>query len=534
MSHYRFFNRNLSLLVMVCVVLTLLPVPYLFNIFISPDFTFPDYLIKPLLLSFGNGLWLCVITCFFSVLWSVPAAVIVTFYKLKYKKLLLCLLILPIAIPSYLNAYVYSYLLYYTSSLSVWYQTLTDTPLPFNIHSNIGCGFVLSLSLYPYIFFPLYLRLREFPPNILDYARTIGHKKIVIILKSVLRSSLPIIIFGMSLITLETLADYGTVSYYGIDAPALFLFDIWQQTSDIKIAVSITGFFLCLTMLIFVLSNHYQKTKAYNNTKASGTLKPFKIKNKFSLWGVFVWLGFVISVAFIIPVAFFVYYFFLTPLPPLNTLLSLCLNSFTPAIIAGFLCVIMGFLFAFYTHHGHYKIIKSLISICCSGYAFPSVILGVCVYASLLSFNRWFNVVFNTDITLISGSLVGLIVCYYIKFLTVSFGGLNPVFKTINPSLFQSAIVTGYSPVSASKLIYGHFFKKPIIITFVLVIVDCLKELPATLLLRPFGFETFATFTYNMAGLERITEASSAALILIIMGVCATLIPIVTHIFHSE
>jgi iron(III) transport system permease protein len=138
------------------------------------------------------------------------------------------------------------------------------------------------------------------------------------------------------------------------------------------------------------------------------------------------------------------------------------------------------------------------------------------------------------NINVISGSLVGLILCYYIKFLTVSYGCLSPVFKTINPSLIQSSLTIGYNHLSASRIIYLTFFKKPIITAFILVIVDILKELPATLLLRPFGFETFATFTYNMAGLERIQEASSAALILIFMGVLTALIPITTHIISDS
>jgi iron(III) transport system permease protein len=534
MSEYRFLSKKLNIFVVFCILLTLLPFPYLINIVIKGQLYLPDYLIKPLAGAFINGLWLCIVTCFFSVLWAVPAALVLTLYDIRHKKIWLSVLILPIAIPSYLNAYVYSYLLYYTSDLAIWYRHLTGNLMPFNIHSNIGGAFVLSLSLYPYILFPLYQRLKDFPPNIFDYARTIGHKKIIIILQSVLRSSMPVIIFGMALISLETLADYGTVSYYGIDAPSRFLLDIWQQTGDITIAVNITVLFLCMTVLIFFVSNYYQKNKTYNNTKSTGYLKPFKIKNKISLLCINLWLGLIFLITFLIPVLFFVYYFLLTPLPKIDFLLDLTVNSFTPAMIAAILCVVVGFIFSFYHHHGHNKYIKLVITLCCSGYAFPSVILGIAVYTSLLSFNRWFNDIFDIHLMLVSGSLIGLIMCYYIKFLTVSYGGLTPVFKIINPSLLQSTIVSGYDAMTASRLIYGHFFKKPIMIALVLVIVDSIKELPATLLLRPFGFETFATFTYNMAGLERIPEASSAALILIFMGVCATLFPIVTHIIKTD
>ncbi len=534
MSHYHFSNTRFTILSIICIIVTLLPFPYLLSIFIKGHFYLPEYLIKPLIASFINGLFLAVITSFFALLWAVPAALCLSFYDFSYKKLWVSILILPIAIPSYLNAYVYSDLLYYTGNFAKWYQHTTGYLIPFNIHSTIGAGFVLSLSLYPYIFFPLYLRLRHFPPNIFDYARTIGHRKLKIIIQSILKSTMPVILFGVSLIILETLADYGTVSYYGIDAPSLFLFDVWQQTGDITIAVNITVLFLMLTNIIFFLSYYYQKRKTYNSPKSSGSLQLFTFKNKIMLYLAHAWLGFLVCITFLIPVVFFLYYFFLTPLPDIVLFKKLAFNSFTPAVIAAILCIIIGFLFSYYSYHGHNKVLKFLIMVCCSGYAFPSVILGIAIYAALLYVNRSFNSLFDTHIVFISGSLFGLIMCYYTKFLTVSYGCLSPVFKTINPSLIQSAITSGYGHLSASRIIYTPFFKKPMVTAFILVIVDSVKELPATLLLRPFGFETFATFTYNMAGLERIPEASSAALILIFMGVVAALIPIIGYVIKDS
>lgn len=534
MSHYRFFSRQLTLIICICIIFTLLPVPYLIDILVKSQFYIPSHFLKPLSLSFINGFILVIVTNIFCLLWAIPTALILSFYNFPYKKLFVSCLVLPIAIPSYLNAYVYSDLLYYTGSFAKWYQEITGTIIPFNIRSTTGGGFVLSLSLYPYIFFSLYLRLRHFPSSLVDYARTVGYKKINILLQSILKSSFPVIIFGMSLVSLETLADYGTVSYYGINAPALFLFDIWQQTADITTAINITIIFLILTNLIFFTSYYYQKQKSYNTPKNTGVTQLFDLKNKKMTFLIYAFLIFIFLISFLIPTLFFLYNFLLTPLPEMRFLIDLAINSFKPAIIAALICIIVGFLMSYYHYHATNKILKPLIMICCSGYAFPSVILGIILYASLLSINRFFNIAFDIDINVISGSLVGLILCYYIKFLTVSYGCLSPVFKTINPSLIQSSLTIGYNHLSASRIIYLPFFKKPIITAFILVIVDILKELPATLLLRPFGFETFATFTYNMAGLERIQEASSAALILIFMGVLTALIPITTHIISDS
>jgi iron(III) transport system permease protein len=534
MSHYKFVSHKLTLCVMVAIVITLLPLPYIVSVFIKEPFSFPDFLQKPLILSFVNGLLLSVVTGIFALLWSVPAALLLSLYRIRFKKLWVSLLILPIAIPSYLSAYVYSDLLYYTSDLAMAYQAITGALLPFNIHSLVGGGFVLSLCLYPYIFFPLYLRLKHFSPSIFDYARTIGHRKLYIMIHSLLKSSMPVILFGLCLITLETLGDYGTVSYYGIKTPSLFLFDIWQQTGDITIAINITCLFLIVTGGIFTLSYYYQIRKNYNNTPSSLGIIHFKFKNKASSALAYGWFIGIIGLTLLIPIGFFLIHFIKLPLPEMTFLQNLAYNSFVPAVGASLLCVVMGVMFSYFHYHSHNKFLKSAIMICSSGYAFPGVILGICVYGVLLTLNRSYNTMFDSQISLVSGSIIGLVLCYYIKFLTVSYGCLSPVYKTINPSLFQSAITIGHRHITASRMIYWPFLKKPIIIGFILVLVDVIKELPITLLMRPFGFETFATHTYNMAALERIEEASVAALILIAMGIIAALIPITTHIIKDS
>jgi iron(III) transport system permease protein len=496
-------------------------------------FYFPEYLHKPIINSFVNAILLCVIVSGFSILWSIPAALLLNIYEIKFKKIWISLLILPIAVPSYLNAYVYSDLLYYTGKLARWYYDITGFLLPFNIHSLIGAGFVLSLSLYPYIFFSLYLRFKSFPVNVFDYARTVGHKKIYLIW-TMIQSSMPVILFGLSLITLETLSDYGTVSYYGVQVPSLFLFDIWQQTGNMTIAMNITCIFLLMTGFIFSFSYYYQIKKDYDNKKHKTEIQFFIIKNFFYKLLIYSWLFFIIVIVLIIPIGFFIYHFLNLPFSSFDIIQSLSFNSFSVALVASIVCVIMGLCFSYYHYHSHNRYLKFAIIVCSSGYAFPNVILGIAVYGILLFLNHNFNHLFQVDISVISGSVISLILCYYMKFLTVSYGCFTPIYKTISPSLFQSALVAGYSHFTASRIVYWSFFKKPIMIGFILVIVDILKELPITLLVRPFGFETFATYTYNMASLERIEEASVAALVLIFMGILAALIPITTHIIKDS
>gem|GEM_PF-3097307 len=530
MTHYRFVSIRLTLIVIFFIVFSLLSLPYMGYVFLKSPLNFPVYLQMPLLSAFGNGILLCIATCIFTLIWSVPSAIFLALYPIRFKKIWLSLCILPIAIPSYLSAYVYSDLLYFSGSVSQWYHGLTGQFLPFNIHSLIGASFVLSLSLYPYIFLPLYVRFQQFPQHIFEYARTIGHKKIYVIYHALFKSAIPVILFGLSLITLEALSDYGTVSHFGVRVPSLFLFEIWQQTGNISIAMNITFIFLLLTGSIFTSAYLYQQKKNYDDAQSHKKTSYFQIKKPLYQYLIYLWLFVVLFISLCLPIGFFLYHFFTMPFPEIDFIQNLANNSFIPAIIASILCTIIGFIFSYYHYHSHNKVLKSAIIVATSGYAFPSVILGIAVYSVLLTMNRYVNYAFDMQISIISGSIFGLVICYYMKFVTVTYGCLNPVFKTINPSLFQSAITMGHSPIKASRNIYWPFFKKPILVGFVLVLVDILKELPITLLMRPFGFESFATYCYNMASLERIDEAAIAALILIFMGIFAALFPITSHI----
>lgn len=515
------------LLTALCVLVTLIPFPYLILQFFENPFYFPEYLHMPLIKAFGNGILLTIITGLFALLWAVPAAVVLGLYHIPYRQLWVGLLVIPLAIPSYLSAFVYSDLLYYTSSLGQLYQSFTGELLPFNIRSTVGGGFVLSLSLYPYIFLPLYTRIRSFDQNIIDYAYTVGHKKISIVRKLILRSSIPTVLFGLTLIMLEALSDYGTVSYLGINSPSLFLFDIWQQTGDIAISVNITLIYLVLTGCIFIFSHYVQKAKSYSSSLESGNSHKFMLKNKVSVCWVYIWLAFIFCIAFLIPTAFYSYHLLASEIN-FQILPQLLGNSLVPIIVSASLCVVMGLIFGYYSHYGTSKTLKYLIMLATSGYAIPGVILGIAVFIGLIFSNRTLNIALDIKWVFASGSILGLIICYYIKFLTVAYGAVSPVFKSVNLSIFYSALTFGYGQLHAFWRVYMPFFTKPMAIAFIMVTVDILKELPMTLLMRPLGFETFATFTYNMAALEQIPQASGAALVLIVMGTLAAFIPLMT------
>lgn len=204
-------------------------------------------------------------------------------------------------------------------------------------------------------------------------------------------------------------------------------------------------------------------------------------------------------------------------------------NTAYPAFIASFLCGLVALLLSFWQKFEQVNIIqKILISFSVSGYAFPGIILGLVILISTTSFDRMVNNVLPVGGTILSGSLFGLIFAYFLRFLTVAYGNIKPISDQLSFSLFEASKLMGYNKFQIIKLVFLPILQKPIYVAFILVFIDIVKELPATLLLRPFGFESLATHSYNMAGLEQIAESSPSALMIIFFGMVACIIPFST------
>ena len=175
---------------------------------------------------------------------------------------------------------------------------------------------------------------------------------------------------------------------------------------------------------------------------------------------------------------------------------------------------------------------KSLILFATSGYAFPGIILGLVVLISTTFFDHMLNDLLGffgiSPIgTIISGGMFGLIFAYFLRFLTVSYGNIKTISDQITYSLFEASSLMGYNKFQIIRSVFLPLLQKPVFVAFILVFIDIVKELPITLLLRPFGFESLTTYTYNMAGLEQIAESSPSALMIIMFGIVACMVPFI-------
>lgn len=523
-----------TVLSLILSVIILLPVLNLF--FYGADVVTnipPDYLRSAITDSTFISLKLILLTLFFSLLWAVPAAFFFAFNRIKYKKLLVVLATAPLAVPAYLNAFAAADMIGGNGYLR---RLLKETEIYAGywpeIKSLTGAALILSLALYPYIFLPLYIQLRKTPVNLIDYALSTGSGKISAIFHTVRPQIIPPVIFGLSLVMMETLTDYGVSAYFGVKNLSVFLFDIWKQTGNISYAINISFIYLIFSFFIIKIQKIYSKKKenkesgkgerTHNDVFFSSAV-PVKICVSF-LCLIPAYLG------FFFPLLRYFYYLYAYSHADAMTenFIGPAFNSFTAALLTAFLCVMCAVIFNYALSLRKSKILTLCITPAISLYAFPAVMLGVGVMVFVNRFDgvlndflfQYFN--FKPG-ALLGGGVIGLLYAYHIRFMTVSHGYVREAFENVKRSVVSAALSMNRSKSDILFKISLPLAKNGMIGAFAFVFVDVIKELPLTLTLRPINYETFATYAYNSASLEQIEKSAPSALAIIFISAVMSL-----------
>ncbi|MEM6602572.1 MAG: ABC transporter permease subunit [Pseudomonadota bacterium] len=515
-----------SLLFWVLFLGTILPVVGVL-IWSSFSFSIAADFYSPLLSTASETFLLLLYTLFFASLWAIPVAYICAFYKFKGSKLWPYLFVFPIAIPSYLNSFVFSEIFYYSGFIGTYYKSLTGDDIPFNIHSIFGAALVLSLSLFPYLFLPLYVRWKNFPKDLNAFLHLEGISHYQRLRKHILPMGMPIIYFGLSLIAMETLADFGTTSFLGVNSLSVFLFNIWQQTIETSLIISVAMIFMTLMICIRSLQSWNKK---YNLISERGKSSheahhPTKTRPLLSLLST-AFFCVIFTLSFALPVGYFLYHTLSQEHIYIVKSLTVLWNTAFPAFTASFFAVIISLFFSFHQKLKNRKYLDVLIHVSTMGYAIPGIVIGIIVLIVFNAIDHFLIDVFVLPaMAYLSGGFFALIFAYYLRFLTVAYNNIHASGLQVSIILHEFSSLHSIKPKIFIQEVIVPIMKTPVAIGFVLVFIDIIKELPMTFILRPFGFESLATFTYNMAGLEQIAEASPSALLIIGFGLIACIMP---------
>ena len=474
---------------------------------------------------FYNTLSLILGVGILSITIGVSCAWILAKYKFFLSNIVEWALLLPAAIPAYIVAYCYTDFLEYGGIIQTalreifnW-QSAKEYFFP-EIRSMTGAILILSFALYPYIYFITKVAFTSTPKNLFNVAKIHGKSEFLYVALPMAR---PAIIAGLSLVLMETISDFGTVEFLAVETVTLGIFNLWLGMNNLSAASQLS--FLAFTFIVVLLGVELsaRKNQKFNNPQASSFEKKIEeISYIKSLLLFFICL-LPILFGFIIPVLILInlsmqsfdqsnFYYFI----------DISLNSISISLFGAFLTILFSFIVVVAVKYHGGKKFSFFATIAGSGYAFPGVILalGTTFFLSFIQNNineLFLNFNLNWNLTLI-GTFTALLYTYICRFNAIGIGYINSGIQRVSPNLLEAGMLQG---VSFNKSLFRIIFPliRPSILTgFLIVFVDIFKELPVTLLLRPFNFETLATYVYQYAKEEMLEQCALAALLIILIG----------------
>lgn len=479
-----------------------------------------DYIFNTVVLIFG----VCFLSCFIAL----PLGWLTAYCHFPGKRQFEWALMLPLAMPTYIIAYVYTDLLDYAGPVQIalrkWFGWQSpDDYWFFDIRTLPGAIVMLSLVLYPYLFLIFKTALREQSFKLVQASQLMGLSPSRSFYKVSLVLSRGAIVAALALISMETMADFATVSYFAVSTLTTAVYDTWFGYYSLTAAAKISAVMLLLLFLALITERFSRRDQAVFERQTSVNSEAlYHLKGK-SAWFATLFCSFILAIAFVLPVAVLLSYA-VTYFDSIwsNALLSYAWQSLKVAVIVSVIAIVLSILVVFYQRiakQAHPLMPGRLAS---TGYALPGTVLAIAVLLPLTLIENALNTMlepYNLNIgLLLTGSIVTIIIAYVVRFYAIAHGAIESSFVRISPSLDMASQSMGKSQSQTLRLVHLPLLRRGILTAALLVFIECMKELPAALLLRPFNFESLATHVFQYVSDEQLELASLSALLIVVVG----------------
>lgn len=513
-----------------CALLALLPVASIVWLAVFPteniwphliSTSLPRYLANTILLMAGVG------TSVF--LTGVSTAWLVSSFEFPLRRQFEWMLLLPLAIPAYVIAYLYTDLLEFAGPVQRAFRSLfgwelaTDYWFP-PVRSMGGAILLMGLVLYPYVYLLARSSFIEQSHHLSDVSRLLGRSRFRTFLYVSLPIARPAIAIGIALALMETLNDFGTVDFFAIQSLTAGLYDVWLNMGNLGGAAQIAS--VMLTFVIILLALEFlgrRRARFYQGATR------FSARQREVLQGKSRWLAFIVCAApvffgFVVPmwmlVGYAIQYFDESWNADFRTYIF---NSLLVSSLSAVICVVLAVWISYTKRLYRSRPVSVAAGLASLGYAMPGAVLAVGIIIPLAAFDntldgimrRYFD--FSTGL-LLTGTVFALVMTYTIRFLAISIGSVESSMSKISESVDMAARTLGHSAGGTLRRFHLPLLKSGILTAALIVFVDCMKELPATLLLRPFNFDTLATHVYQYASDELIEQSALGSLVIVLSG----------------
>ena len=484
------------------------------------DSVLPNYIVNSLILMTGVCLGVTLVgTC---------TAWLIANCRFPGHKVFGWMLILPLAMPAYVMAYVYTDFLEYSGPLQTalrlifsW-ENSNEYWFP-EIRSHGGAIILLSLVLYPYVYALARAAFSAQALSLLEAGRMLGHSPMKVFFSVSLPLARPAIVVGVTLASMETLSDFGTVDYFAVRTLTTGIFDVWfgmeNQSGAAQIALVLLTFII---LLVWLERTSRKKQKVNTSSRMNSTVR-FELKGWRSALAI-ICCGLPILFGFLLPaIILAIYSSYSFNLFKYADYLAYTGNTLFLATGSAVLCMMLGIFIGYSQRLSSHWSVKLATRISTIGYAIPGAALAIGLIISFGAMNKIIiplseHFSLSAQSFFLSGGVVALFFAYTIRFLAISVGSVESGLEKITPNMDMASRTLGSGPFSTLCRIHIPLLRPALIAGSILVFVDTMKELPATLILRPFNFETLATFVYQYASDELLAECAPAALTIVLAG----------------
>lgn len=510
-----------------CIVLLLVSIPILTIIFQLSDTpgSHWEYISSRIFSVYLSGtLWILagVALCTFVI--GVGMAWLVSAYEFPGRKELEWLLILPLAFPSYMMAYAYVGILEYTGPVHTWIRELTNWTITgplIDIMNIPGAVFIFTISLFPYVYVVCRTSFISRSREVQEAAHLLGSSNLQTFFKIALPLARPAIAGGIALAAMEVLNDYGTVKYFGLDTFTTGIFRAWFSFGDLNTGIRLAGILTILVMVLIGLEYRSRGNRGWVS-RSTSTSPPLRtpLKGAGLFMGILAGVS-ILCISFIFPLSQLIYWVIQTAHKIINNeFWVLVFRSFTLAMFSSALIILLAIILLYAMRLSTFSWIRYVTGIASLGYAIPGAVIAVGVMSTTIGFDKWLLAIKGGQGGLLLSSTVFMLVfAYCVRFMAVGYNAVDAGFQKTGKHVNEAARTLGSRSWNTLFKVDLPIVKRSIAAGLLLTFVDVIKELPLTLILRPFNFHTLATKAFDMATNEQVPEAANASLIVILTGI---------------
>ena len=474
----------------------------------------------------SNSLILLLGVLIMTLIIGVTTAYLVSFYSFPFSNFFKWALILGFAVPPYIYAYsLTAFFENYGTAYSILKSLFGDAN--YNKHipkfdGMLGAILSISFSIYAYVYILTRASFYYQSNNLIELGKNLGFSKLKSLFKIIIPSARPAIVAGLSLVAMETLSDFGAVDFFSINTLTTAIYNSWLSFDDLAFSNQLSFYLLIFIFGLFIIEKLSRRSAKYHSPLQGG----FKTRNKIELYGLNSFFAFLLCfiiffLSFIFPISQMLYWTIIYPKNFFDlNIYDLILNTLLLVSLSSIILIIFSFISNYGNRVSKSKILNFLTTISISGYALPGIILAV----AYITFVAWFD---NTIISyfeiqsikkIFIGSILGLVLAYFVRFYSLSCNGIKSSYEKINKTLDETAYLAGYSKLKTFLNIHIPYLRSSIFFVIILISLEIIRELPITLILRPFNFETFATTAYIYASQDLLEAAAVPSLFLVLIA----------------